>query len=267
MFWQLLAKTQHTQSTATSPFSNVPLDCPLCGLGNQRYHLHDSHSTAAIKKYEALWKLTPEERSAAEALWNATNFANRIAVPRKRDPKTTELRISEPHSSRLSMRLATLAAPLDDLELPELPGGLDDDTPEETEYRGEYKMEGPAIIAAIPLLHTQDLDPSDLALEAALGFQSYVDMPPSSGEAAVASSPMASQSAGVNLVPVAESEMGRGTDVKLNGWGLTSLASIIWCVLTFRLLLNPGRAPPAPCLQVLRVLPNGFAEVEKYKHS
>ncbi|KAJ6527860.1 hypothetical protein DFH09DRAFT_1327969 [Mycena vulgaris] len=195
------------QSTEGSPFSNVPLDCTLCGSGaptiwryNYRYHLRDSHPTAPVAKYASIWQLTPVERTAAETLWNTKSFGNGIAVPKKRDPKTTELSISEPHSSRLSMRPATLAAPLDDSELTQFLR----DTPEEPEPEADYEGDGTAAIAAIPRLNTQDLEtspelpsvgmnqPSDVEPEEAVGLQSSVDMP-SSSDAGVASATITSQ--------------------------------------------------------------------------
>ncbi|KAJ7291828.1 hypothetical protein C8J57DRAFT_1044147, partial [Mycena rebaudengoi] len=97
------------KSTPSSPCSNVPIDCKLCGTGkpaiwryNYVHHLRSVHPTAPIEKYFAIWDISVAEKSAMKEVWKSR--ARGVPIAKKRAPKTAPLVISEAHSSRLSMR-------------------------------------------------------------------------------------------------------------------------------------------------------------------
>ncbi|KAJ7197097.1 hypothetical protein C8J57DRAFT_1455782 [Mycena rebaudengoi] len=96
------------KSAASSPCSNIPINCALCGTEHPavwRYnyldHLHSAHPTAPVEKYRSIWELSQDEKNAMEVVWKARKKG--VPIPKKRESKNVSLAISEAHSSRLSM--------------------------------------------------------------------------------------------------------------------------------------------------------------------
>ncbi|KAJ7209910.1 hypothetical protein C8J57DRAFT_1098340 [Mycena rebaudengoi] len=93
------------KSAASSPCSNIPINCALCGTEHPavwRYnyldHLHSAHPTAPVEKYRSIWELSQDEKNAMEVARKKG-----VPIPKKRESKNVSLAISEAHSSRLSM--------------------------------------------------------------------------------------------------------------------------------------------------------------------
>jgi hypothetical protein len=100
-----------SESTRTSPCSNVPVRCPLCdpkALCVWRYHLRDhflkKHQSGSLKDYlERMgWKLGEEERKRMKRVWK-----DRYKITKKRVKKkkgVTPLQVSDRHSTRMALR-------------------------------------------------------------------------------------------------------------------------------------------------------------------
>jgi hypothetical protein len=94
-----------SESTASSPCSNVPIHCPLCPKSDAaiwRYffkvHFQQKHPNAPFAKYENIWKLTAFELTEMKRIW-----ANRMKVTVKRTKKSKlpPLTISEDHRAQI----------------------------------------------------------------------------------------------------------------------------------------------------------------------
>jgi hypothetical protein len=96
-------------STSTAPSSNVSINCALCPKGqraiwryNYLYHLRADHPFAPEEKYDSLWRLHPDEIKRVKKIWETVTRG--VPIPKRREPKTKPLAISDAHSSRLSMQ-------------------------------------------------------------------------------------------------------------------------------------------------------------------
>ncbi|KAG6835458.1 hypothetical protein H0H93_001265, partial [Arthromyces matolae] len=96
------------QSSTSSPSSNVPLHCPVCPPGSPavwRYnllaHRRIRHPTIPIDRFELLSTITHAEKEALEIVWDRRYIARKTRKTSK--GKTPTLRISEAHSSRLTL--------------------------------------------------------------------------------------------------------------------------------------------------------------------
>ncbi|KAJ7808367.1 hypothetical protein B0H14DRAFT_2252347, partial [Mycena olivaceomarginata] len=90
-------------SKDSSPSSNVPLKCPLCGPKEPaiwRYcfkeHLIQLHPDVGLVKYSHLWELSEAEKTAMKDVWDTRE--------KRKKPKKIKrtLVISQAHSSRLA---------------------------------------------------------------------------------------------------------------------------------------------------------------------
>ncbi|KAF8148942.1 hypothetical protein B0H34DRAFT_668127, partial [Crassisporium funariophilum] len=105
-----LIKTKYSyrvasESTASSPCSNVPLRCPLCPKADPavwRYflktHFLEKHKTATLSKYEHLWKLTNFETSEMRKIWAKRMTAT---VKRTKKPQRAPLVVLEDHHAQI----------------------------------------------------------------------------------------------------------------------------------------------------------------------
>ncbi|KAJ7814764.1 hypothetical protein B0H14DRAFT_3746965 [Mycena olivaceomarginata] len=125
------------QSTPSSPSSNVPINCTLCGTGqpaiwryNYLEHLRTVHPSAPTEKYASIWQLKPDELKNVKNIWLAADKG--VPIPKKRQSKTKPLTISEAHSSRLSMNSEKSVSFINDSDLPKLPVDSDEDSAVET---------------------------------------------------------------------------------------------------------------------------------------
>lgn len=98
------------ESSATSPCSNVPVQCPLCSRldpavwrYNLKYHFCVKHPNANISKYDVLWKLSNFETAEMKKIWVARH---KVLVKRKKKSTHPALVISKAHSSRMALRCA-----------------------------------------------------------------------------------------------------------------------------------------------------------------
>lgn len=97
-----------SNSTASSPCSNVPIQCPLCPNVEpavwryfMRIHFQEMHPNAPILKYDHLWKLSSFEISEMKKIW-AKRLITTATRTRKR--KFPRLVISEDHRAQIPQR-------------------------------------------------------------------------------------------------------------------------------------------------------------------
>lgn len=98
-------------STKSSPCSNVPVDCPLCDKHanaiwkyNLRAHLIKVHGTTNVNLYQKLFDIGEDERVLMKGVFRTQ--------PRTRKKKQKRIfQVSEAHSTRLVLRLATQSNP------------------------------------------------------------------------------------------------------------------------------------------------------------
>ncbi|KZS86620.1 hypothetical protein SISNIDRAFT_420695, partial [Sistotremastrum niveocremeum HHB9708] len=92
-----------SQSTPSSPCSNVPLRCPCCPEHAPcvwKYNLkkHLQRHDVDPEQYSALWEISKTEKTSLKALWDKRNTRTRHVV--EEEPP---FKISEAHSSRLAI--------------------------------------------------------------------------------------------------------------------------------------------------------------------
>lgn len=96
------------ESTASSPCSNVPIECPSCPAKspaqwryNLRSHFLNKHTAEAYKRHEHLWTLTTRELDEMKKVWR-----DRHSQPAKRSNEATKRKIiiSEAHTSRATLK-------------------------------------------------------------------------------------------------------------------------------------------------------------------
>jgi hypothetical protein len=94
-----------SESTASSPCSNVPLQCPLCPKANpavwryfMKIHFLEKHKNATLSKYEHLWKLTNFEISEMRKIWAKRKSTT---VKRTKKAKSAHLIVSEDHRAQI----------------------------------------------------------------------------------------------------------------------------------------------------------------------
>ncbi|KAF4612577.1 hypothetical protein D9613_012728 [Agrocybe pediades] len=94
-----------SESTRSSPCSNVPIQCPLCPKSNpavwrysMKIHFQEKHpQQAPFDKYSDMWELTNFEKTEMKKIW-----AQRSNAPVKRTKKArVALVISETHRARI----------------------------------------------------------------------------------------------------------------------------------------------------------------------
>jgi hypothetical protein len=92
--------------TATTPCTNIPLQCPICPAVsdavwkyNLESHLKTVHPTASITQYKDLYEITKSESVALKRLFNSKP---RWTAKRIRD--LGNINVSEAHSSRVALR-------------------------------------------------------------------------------------------------------------------------------------------------------------------
>ena len=104
-----------SESTTSSPCSNVPIHCPLCPKLDSaiwRYsfkiHFQQKHPNAPFLQYESIWKLTNYEITEMKRIWG-----NRTKVPAKRTKKSKilPLTISEDHRAQIPARYFIIFIP------------------------------------------------------------------------------------------------------------------------------------------------------------
>jgi len=97
-----------SESTTSSPCSNVPIHCPLCPKLDPaiwRYsfkiYFQQKHPNAPFLEYEKIWKLTKFEIAEMKRIW-----ANRMKVTAKRTKKSKvpPLIVSEDHRVQIPSR-------------------------------------------------------------------------------------------------------------------------------------------------------------------
>ena len=90
-------------SSDTSPCSNIPIHCPICGKSkpavwryNLEEHLKVKHSPNAAEQHAVLWTISQGERDAMKHVWN-----NRQPKAPKRTRKSNAplLVVSDVHTS------------------------------------------------------------------------------------------------------------------------------------------------------------------------
>lgn len=99
-----------SQSSSSSPSSNVPLACKICGPGSPavwRYsmkaHFERHHPlSVASPTYSAKWTLSDFEVEKIEELWSS--MGTKRAKKKGKGKANVPLVISEAHSSRLAFR-------------------------------------------------------------------------------------------------------------------------------------------------------------------
>jgi hypothetical protein len=93
-----------TESTASSPCSNVPIHCPICPKSDpaiwkyfMKIHFEEKHKTL-LTKHEHLWKLSNFERTEIKKIW-----VKRGRVTAKRTKKANQLPlvVSEKHRAQI----------------------------------------------------------------------------------------------------------------------------------------------------------------------
>ncbi|KAE9404085.1 hypothetical protein BT96DRAFT_813939, partial [Gymnopus androsaceus JB14] len=96
------------KSTQSSPCSNVPLTCELCGIGaaavwryNMKYHLMNIHPTADLSQYEYLWNMSDNEKTGMKNIWKARKKV-KGTNKKSKSSNLPPLTISEAHTSRLA---------------------------------------------------------------------------------------------------------------------------------------------------------------------
>ena len=104
-----------SESTTSSPCSNVPIHCPLCpklDAAIWRYffkvHFQQKHPNAPFAQYENIWKLTTFKLTEMKRIW-----VNRMKVTVKRTKKTKvpPLTISEDHRAQIPARYFIIFIP------------------------------------------------------------------------------------------------------------------------------------------------------------
>lgn len=94
-------------SAKWSPSSNVPVQCPFCPAPaiwryNFEYHIKERYQGASPSDYKDQWQLSETWVSWLKEVWK-----RRHGVPKTQGKKaTTDLHISEAHSSRTAGRCA-----------------------------------------------------------------------------------------------------------------------------------------------------------------
>jgi hypothetical protein len=93
-----------TESMASSPYSNVPIHCPICPKSNpaiwkyfMKMHFEEKHK-ALLTKHDCLWKPSNFERTEMKKIW-----VKRGKVTAKRTKKTNQplLVVSERHRAQI----------------------------------------------------------------------------------------------------------------------------------------------------------------------
>jgi hypothetical protein len=94
-----------SESTASSPCSNIPLQCPLCPKADPavwRYflkvHFLEKHKNVMLAKYEHLWKLSNFETQEMKKIWAKRTTMN---VKHTRKMKSAPLLVSEDHRTQI----------------------------------------------------------------------------------------------------------------------------------------------------------------------
>ncbi|KZT40687.1 hypothetical protein SISSUDRAFT_1031710 [Sistotremastrum suecicum HHB10207 ss-3] len=105
--------TSASQSSATSPCSNVPINCPICPEKSPaiwRYCLKEHLVKHEVDPdlYKDLWQISHTERTSIKAVWEERNTRRRNRNPAK---DLAPFKISEAHSSRLALSPANVATP------------------------------------------------------------------------------------------------------------------------------------------------------------
>lgn len=103
-------KAASQSSTSSSPSSNVPIECPICGPGtpavwrySMRAHFEHYHPlSASIPKYSSMWTLSNFEEHEIHELWKKRN--NTKPKKKGKGKGSVPLVISEAHSSRMAFR-------------------------------------------------------------------------------------------------------------------------------------------------------------------
>lgn len=99
-----------SKSSTSSPSSNVPLQCPICGPGSPavwRYsmeaHFIRHHPlSVSIPRYSSEWVLSNFEEHEMHEMWKKRN--NKKAKKKGKGKANVPLVISEAHSSRMAFR-------------------------------------------------------------------------------------------------------------------------------------------------------------------
>jgi hypothetical protein len=90
-----------SESTTSSPCSNVPIHCPVCPKADStiwkyfmKVHFEERHKTLDLTKYEHLWKLSNFERTEMKKIWAKRG---KVTAKRTKKLKIPLLVISENH--------------------------------------------------------------------------------------------------------------------------------------------------------------------------
>ena len=98
-----------SQSTKSSPCSNVPILCPLCSDKKDpaiwtyyaKTHFEKKHSTADLSRYAHLWTLSNFETGEMKKIWSK-RF--NVSVKRPKKSKIPPLIISDAHRGQIPSR-------------------------------------------------------------------------------------------------------------------------------------------------------------------
>ena len=95
-----------SESSASSPCSNVPITCPLCPAKvtpaiwkyNMKYHIRNVHKTATLSNHEHLWKLSNFEIMEMKNIWTKRHS---VPVKHPKKSKAPPLVVSDVYRSRI----------------------------------------------------------------------------------------------------------------------------------------------------------------------
>jgi hypothetical protein len=97
------------ESSASSPCSNVPIQCPMCSKSEpavwkyfMKMHFEEKHkSIRPFTKYEHLWKLSNLEMSEMKKIWEKRS---KVTTKRTKKSNIPPLLISDAHRARIPSR-------------------------------------------------------------------------------------------------------------------------------------------------------------------
>lgn len=95
-----------SDSSASSPCSNVPIVCPLCPAKdtpavwkyNMKDHIQNVHKTVTLSNYEHLWKLSNFEIMEMKNIWAKQH---NVPIKRPKKSKVPPLIVSDMHRSHI----------------------------------------------------------------------------------------------------------------------------------------------------------------------
>ncbi|KAF8986509.1 hypothetical protein BDQ17DRAFT_1259627, partial [Cyathus striatus] len=97
-----------SESTASSPCSNVPMNCPICPSSKpaiwkyfMKHHFEDRHGSQTLMKYSHLWYITPFEHDEMRRIWKKGTSG---VVKTAKSSANSTLKVSEAHCAQINPR-------------------------------------------------------------------------------------------------------------------------------------------------------------------